>query len=304
MKVLVTGGAGFIGSHIVDQLVFAGHQVVVIDDLSTGSKDHLNSKAVFIQMNILDDGMLEVFEREKFDGVCHLAAQTVVQSSLERPDADARLNVLGTLQVLEGCRRTGVGRIIFASSAAVYGDVSELPVAEEAPKQPTSFYGLSKLTAEKYIQMYNNLYGLHYVILRYANVYGERQGDRGEGGVVSIFANGMHGGRSLTIFGDGKQTRDFVYVGDVAAANVRALICPNSDRVLNVGTQTETSVNRLAAVLSSIADYRTPIQYQSARPGDILNSMLRNSEARGFLEWEPVTGLEAGLARTYQAMRR
>lgn len=303
MKVLVTGGAGFIGSHIVDQLIFAGHQVVVLDDLSTGLLENLNNKAAFIHMNILDDGMMDLFERERFEGVCHLAAQTIVQSSLERPDIDAQFNVLGTLQVLEGCRRTGVERIVFASSAAVYGDVSELPVAEEAPKQPTSFYGLSKLTAERYIQMYNNLYGLHYVILRYANVYGERQGDRGEGGVVSIFARGMRSRVPLTIFGDGMQTRDFVYVGDVATANVRALTCLRPDQVLNIGTQTETSVNHLASVLSSISGYDVPLRYQSARSGDILHSKLRNTAARQCLEWEPGTGLEAGLARTYQAVK-
>ena len=189
-----------------------------------------------------------------------------------------------------------------SSSAAVYGDVSLLPVAEEAPAQPTSFYGLSKLTAEKYIQLYNSLYGLHYLILRYANVYGERQGERGEGGVVSIFARGMRERRPLTIFGDGRQTRDFVYVGDVAAANVRALTCRQPDRVLNIGTQTETSVNRLAAVLQSISGYELPICYQDVRSGDILHSMLRNTAARQCLEWEPVIGLETGLARTYRAV--
>ena len=177
MKVLVTGGAGFIGSHIVDQLLAEGHQVVVVDDLSTGSLDNVNPQASFVRLSVLDGELLGLFAREKFDAALHLAAQTIVGSSLEHPDIDARVNVLGTLQVLEGCRQHGVERIIFASTAAVYGDVAELPVPEEAPGQPASFYGLSKLTAEKYIQMYHELYGLHYVILRYANVYGERQGD-------------------------------------------------------------------------------------------------------------------------------
>ena len=299
MKVLVTGGAGFIGSHIVDQLIAAENTVVVLDDLSTGSLQHVNPKAVFINMSILDPGLWDVFEREHFSAVIHLAAQTIVGSSLEHPDIDARTNVLGTLQVLEGCRRTGVERIIFASSAAVYGDVSLLPVPEEVPKLPTSFYGLSKLTAEQYIQMYHALYGLHYVILRYANVFGERQGDRGEGGVVSIFARAVHQREPLTIFGDGLQTRDFVYAGDVAAANVQAVTSSKPDRVLNIGTQTETSVNELAALLADVAGYQPTIIYKDARAGDIVKSMLRNTEACDCLNWAPSNSLREGLRRTY-----
>ena len=302
MKVLVTGGAGFIGSHIVDQLILQGHEVVVLDDLSSGSLQNVNSEAAFVKLNILDPDLWDVFERERFAAVIHLAAQTIVSSSLEHPDIDAQVNVLGTLQVLEGCRRTGVERIIFASSAAVYGDVSALPVPEDAPKQPASFYGLSKLTAERYIQMYHELYGLHYMILRYANVYGERQGDRGEGGVVSIFARGMQGRKPLTVFGDGMQTRDFVYVGDVAAANVQAITTRTSNRILNISTQTEISVNKLAFLLSEIAEYNLPIHYRAARQGDILRSMLRNSEACKVLDWQPATSLRDGLRRTYQAL--
>lgn len=164
MKILVTGGAGFIGSHIVDQLILTGHEVVVLDDLSTGSLQNVNPAAGFVKLSILDRDLLEVFERQQFAAVVHLAAQTIVSSSLEHPDIDAQVNVLGTLHVLEGCRQTGVKRIVFASSAAVYGDTSMLPVPENAPKQPTSFYGLSKLAAERYIQMYHELYGLHYMI--------------------------------------------------------------------------------------------------------------------------------------------
>ena len=300
MKVLVTGGAGFIGSHIVDRLILDGHEVVVLDDLSTGSLDNVNPEATFVKLSILDAGLWEVFERERFAAVIHLAAQTLVSASLENPDNDARVNVLGTLQVLEGCRRTGVERIVFASSAAVYGDVSMLPVPEDAPKGPTSFYGLSKLTAEHYIQMYHELYGLHFLILRYANVYGERQGDRGEGGVVSIFVRKGFNGEPLTVFGDGEQTRDFVYVGDIAAANLQAIKCAEPDRILNIGTQTETTVNELAALLAEVAGKKTPIDYQEARAGDILRSMLRNTEAKQYLEWKPATSLKEGLARTYR----
>ena len=304
MKILVTGGAGFIGSHIVDQLLEKGHRVFIVDDLSTGSMENINPAADFFQCSVLDGELMELFAREKFDVVFHLAAQTIVASSLEHPDVDARMNVLGTLQVLEGCRLYGVERIIFASSAAVYGDSAELPVPEEAEKRPASFYGLSKLTAENYIQMYHALYGLNYLILRYANVYGERQGDRGEGGVVSIFAGCLNQGKSLTIYGDGGQTRDFVYVGDVAAANVQAALTPHTNRILNVSTQSETSVKELAGLFAEIAGGTEEPIYQPARSGDILRSMLRNSEACKALSWQPRIGLREGLLRTYQAFRR
>lgn len=304
MKVLVTGGAGFIGSHIVDQLLAEGHQVVVVDDLSTGSLDNVNPQASFVRLSVLDGELLGLFAREKFDAALHLAAQTIVGSSLEHPDIDARVNVLGTLQVLEGCRQHGVERIIFASTAAVYGDVTELPVPEEAPGQPASFYGLSKLTAERYIQMYHALYGLNYLILRYANVYGERQGDRGEGGVVSIFAGCLCRNNRLNIYGDGGQTRDFVYVGDVAAANVAAVTTPQTNRILNISSQTETSVNELASLFAEIAGEAACPAYHPARSGDILRSTLRNREACAALDWQPRIGLREGLERTYKALRR
>ena len=304
MKVLVTGGAGFIGSHIVDQLLAEGHQVVVVDDLSTGSLDNVNPQASFVRLSVLDGELLGLFEREKFDAALHLAAQTIVGSSLEHPDIDARVNVLGTLQVLEGCRQHGVERIIFASTAAVYGDTADLPVPEEAPGQPASFYGLSKLTAERYIQMYHALYGLNYLILRYANVYGERQGDRGEGGVVSIFAGCLCRNNRLNIYGDGGQTRDFVYVGDVAAANVAAVTTPQTNRILNISSQTETSVNELAALFAEIAGEAACPAYHPARSGDILRSTLRNREACAALDWQPRIGLREGLERTYKALRR
>ena len=304
MKVLVTGGAGFIGSHIVDQLLAEGHQVVVVDDLSTGSLDNVNPQASFVKLSVLDGELLGLFAREKFDAALHLAAQTIVGSSLEHPDIDARVNVLGTLQVLEGCRQHGVERIIFASSAAVYGDVAELPVPEEAPGQPASFYGLSKLTAERYIQMYHALYGLNYLILRYANVYGERQGDRGEGGVVSIFAGCLCRNNRLNIYGDGGQTRDFVYVGDVAAANVAAVTTPQTNRILNISSQTETSVNELASLFAEIAGEAACPAYHPARSGDILRSTLRNREACAALDWQPRIVLREGLERTYKALRR
>ena len=302
MKTLVTGGAGFIGSHIVDRLIAEGHQVVVLDDLSSGVLENINPQARFVRMSILADEIMELFEREHIDTVFHLAAQTLVQSSLHRPDLDARVNVLGTLQVLEACRRTGVNRIVFASSAAVYGNVVELPVAEETRQQPTSFYGLSKLTAERYIQMYRELHGLSYCILRYANVYGERQGDCGEGGVVSIFSRKMRRREPLTVFGDGMQTRDFIYVGDVAVANVAAMLCREPDRIVNVGTETETTLQQLVAELADIAGEPATVSYEPARMGDIVRSMLRRAAANRYLGWEPKTSLTEGLTRTYQSV--
>ena len=298
MKILVTGGAGFIGSHSVDKLVSEGHQVVVLDDLSTGAEENLNSGAAFVRLNILDEGIFDLFARERFDAVLHLAAQTIVPSSLARPDIDCQVNVLGTLQILEGCRRAGVGRVVFASSAAVYGDVAKLPVPESAAGKPTSFYGLSKLTAEHYIQMYRALHGLHYEILRYANIYGERQGDCGEGGVVSIFARNMVEGKKVTVFGDGLQTRDFVYVGDIAEANFLALTCSKPDRIMNISSQTEITVNHLAATMAQLTGYSPPMNHQPARPGDIVRSMLNNQKARSFLAWAPATELSVGLEKT------
>ena len=303
MKILVTGGAGFIGSHSVDQLIAAGHQVAVVDDLSSGLAENLNPAAAFVRMNIMDQAIFELFERQRFDAVLHLAAQTIVPSSLDRPDIDAQINVLGTLQILEGCRRTGVRKMVFSSSAAVYGDVGELPVPEMAAGNPSSFYGLSKLTAERYIQMYHSLHGLNYVILRYANVYGDRQGDRGEGGVVSIFSRNMLTGGKTTIFGDGRQTRDFVYVDDVAAANLLALTGNFSGDVLNVGTQSETTVNQLAKTLIELTAYQGDLDYQPARTGDIVRSMLRNVRACQELGWSPRTSLTAGLERTCRYIR-
>lgn len=298
MKFLVTGGAGFIGSHSVEALLAAGHQVVVLDDLSSGTAENLGRDVQLIRMSILDGAVFTLFEREQFDGVLHLAAQTMVPSSLARPDIDAQVNVLGTLQILEGCRRTGVAKLVFASSAAVYGDVAELPVPETAAGRPASFYGLSKLTAERYIQMYHELHGVGYVVLRYANVYGDRQGDRGEGGVVSIFARSMLAGEKTTVYGDGLQTRDFVYVRDIAAANLLALTGSATAVVLNIGTETETSVNTLAETLIKLTGYALPLDYQPARAADIVRSMLSNRQARSMLRWEPATPLEQGLAKT------
>lgn len=303
MHVLVTGGAGFIGSHIVDRLVQQGIQVSVLDNLSTGSLDHVREEAHFIKMDIRDEALLNLFERQHYDCVIHQAAQTMVDKSLREPAFDCDVNIKGLVNLLEACRRTGVKRVVYASSAAVYGDVDTLPVTEACTPQPTSFYGLSKLVGEKYLQLYQRHFGLEYVALRYANVYGERQGDYGEGGVVSIFTRAIAAGEEITLYGDGSQTRDFIYVSDVAAANYQALFTSQCNAVYNVSTGLETSVNELIRLLVEITGCEVTVAHQPPRSGDIYRSVLDNSRAVVGLSWRPVTDMRAGLARTYQALQ-
>jgi UDP-glucose 4-epimerase len=301
VKILVTGGAGFIGSHIVDNLIRENCEVTVVDDLSSGLTANLNPAADFLRLDIARDDLGPVFAAG-FDYVIHQAAQTMVPRSLLQPDHDCRVNVLGTVNLLEACRHSGVKRVVFASSAAVYGDVATIPVSEDAPTRPTSFYGLSKLVGERYLELYAQLYGLQYVVLRYANVYGERQGDAGEGGVISIFTRSVHAGRPLIIFGDGGQTRDFIYVGDVAAANCQALFTPRANRVYNISSGTETSVNQLVDQLAAVSGRPVAKEYQPPREGDIYRSTLANAAALGHLGWRPRMSLGEGLAATYRSL--
>ena len=218
----MTGGAGFIGSHLVRKLLDEGEQVTVLDNFSTGSRENLPQDAAVkcVEMDVNDASLAEVFDEGRFDAVVHLAGQTTVHISMESPALDGRENIIGSIHVLEQARRTGVQRVVFASTAASYGDVAEesLPIVESEPLHPMSFYGLSKVTVEHYLRLYQQSFGLDFVILRFANVYGERQGNGGEGGVISIFAKRLAEGRALTIYGDGEQTRDFIYAGDIAAA--------------------------------------------------------------------------------------
>jgi len=302
MKVLVTGGAGFIGSHVVNKLIRQGCRVTVADNLSTGSVNNLNQAAAFVQMDIRNPEILQLFESERFDAIVHLAAQTMVPKSLENPVYDSDVNIAGTLQILEAARKTGVKRVVFSSTAAVYGNTAAVTVREETALQPASFYGLSKWAVERYLALYQELYGLEYVVLRYANVYGERQGDFGEGGVISIFVRNICGGRPVTIFGDGGQTRDFVYAGDVAAANWLALGTTAKNSIYNIGTQTESSVNLLVEELAVISGKTVEKQYKSVREGDIYRSSLCNEKAVENLHWSPQTLLRDGLARTYASL--
>ena len=302
MNILVTGGAGFIGSHLVRHLLAKGEKVTALDNLSTGLAENLPPEAKLVEMDILDEELPKVVAAGAFDAIVHLAAQTVVDTSIKNPFLDTRENLLGTVQVLEAARAANVKRVIFASTAAVYGDVKEddLPVREAQPTEPMSFYGLSKLSVEKYLEMYEKLYGMEYVVLRFANVYGERQGDGGEGGVISIFAKAVAEGRDITIYGDGEQTRDFVYAGDIAEGILAALRTEEVNAAYNLSTQTETSLRELVSLLAEIRGREIVPKYGAEREGDIYKSLLSNSRALRGLDWQPATTLAEGLRRTYE----
>ena len=302
MNILVTGGAGFIGSHLVRHLLAKGENVTALDNLSTGLAENLPPEAKLVEMDILDEELPKVVAAGAFDAIVHLAAQTMVDTSIKNPLLDTRENLLGTVQVLEAARAANVKRVIFASTAAAYGDVKEddLPVREAQPTEPMSFYGLSKLSVEKYLEMYEKLYGMEYVVLRFANVYGERQGDGGEGGVISIFAKAVAEGRDITIYGDGEQTRDFVYAGDIAEGILAALRTEEVNAAYNLSTQTETSLRELVSLLAEIRGREIVPKYGAEREGDIYKSMLSNSRARRGLDWQPATTLADGLRRTYE----
>ena len=303
MKVLVTGGAGFIGSHLVRQLLDAKHDVTVLDNVSTGTWQHLpqgKDTCTCWEMDIRDKAAREKIEQAKFDIIVHLAAQTMVDVSIKDPEFDASENVMGTVNILEAARHSGVQRIIFASTAASYGDVTEdkLPIREEETLAPMSFYGLTKVVAEKYLKLYHDLYGLDYVALRFANVYGERQGDTGEGGVISIFAKRIAKDQGITVFGDGKQTRDFIYAGDIAAGIIGAMTTDKANTVYNLSNQTETSLLELIDLMAKAVGKAVEPQFAAPREGDINRSMLRNEAAVKNLNWQPQMDLAEGLART------
>jgi UDP-glucose 4-epimerase len=302
MKVLVTGGAGFIGSHLVRQLLQSAHQVFVLDNVSSGAWQHLpqgKDTCVCWQMDIRDALAKEKIQQEKFDVIVHLAAQTMVDASIKDPVYDASENIMGTLNVLEAARQCGA-RVIFASTAAAYGDVveSDLPLLETHELLPQSFYGLTKVGVEKYLALYHEHYGLDYVVCRFANVYGERQGDSGEGGVISIFAKRIAAGQDITIYGDGTQTRDFVYAGDIARGICKAMTTENVNAVYNLSTQTETSLLELVKTLSEVSGCEITTKFDSPREGDIYRSMLSNQNAKFGLKWEPQVSLKEGLQRT------
>lgn len=299
MKVVVTGGAGFIGSHIVDLLIEQGSEVAVIDNLSTGDLAHVHQQATLFQTDIVGEQLDEIFQQYRPEAVIHQAAQVDVPKSMREPLSDGFVNVMGTLNVLESAKRYGVKKIVYASSCAVYGEPLENPITEQHRIDPISLYGASKWLGECYIRTYHRIHQLDYTILRYANVYGPRQGEKGEGGVVSIFLRNLMEGVSPTIFGDGKQTRDFVYVKDVARANVLA-VRQGSQQTVNVSTNVSTSIESLYEQLKYHTRIDLPVVYKQARPGDIQHSLLNASRSKQHLGWEPRYSLQKGIAETVQ----
>lgn len=300
MKVLLTGGAGFIGSHVADLLLDRGHEVAIVDNLSTGKRENVPRDARFYELDVRG-GCAEVFEEFAPEALCHQAAQMDVRRSVREPDFDAEVNVLGTLRLLENCIRYGVGKVILASTGgAIYGEQSVFPAPEDHPHYPVSPYGVSKLAGERYLHFYRAQYGLPYLALRYANVYGPRQDPHGEAGVVAIFCGNLAFGSTSRINGTGEQTRDYVYVGDVAAANVLALEGEAPAGAYNIGTGVETSVNELYETLRSISGLNLPPEYGPAKPGEQLRSSVDPAAASRALGWRPEVGLAAGLRETLE----
>lgn len=304
MKVLVTGGAGFIGSHVVEYFIRDGHEVVIIDDLSSGKKEYVHPKAKFYRGDIRDSQIKEIFAQEKFDIVDHHAAQISVRYSVADPLTDADINILGLLNILEAAQKTGVKKIIFSSSGgAIYGDAKTIPTPEDyEPLHPLSPYGIAKLTSEYYLSFYWQTYQLPSVMLRYSNVYGPRQDPHGEAGVVAIFTQSMLKHRETIINGDGEQVRDFVYVEDVARANLRALMIKDGG-VFNIGTEKGTTISTIFTLLKDLTKSRIKKKYGPAKAGEQRQSILSCLKAKEVLGWEANIELEQGLKKTVDYFR-
>jgi UDP-glucose 4-epimerase len=299
VAVLVTGGAGFIGSHVVERLASRGEDVVVLDDLSSGKRENLPDGVELVEGDIRGP-LAEVFARVKPTVCYHLAAQIDVRVSVARPDHDAEINVLGTVKVLEAARELGTKVVFSSTGGAIYGEC-EGPAREDAPRLPIAPYGTAKLAAEEYLATYNRLYGTGHVSLRYGNVYGPRQDPHGEAGVVAIFFDKLREGDTPTVFGDGSQTRDYVFVSDVARATLAAT--ERDGGVYNVGTGRETSVVELLEVCQRIAGTSLEPELAPARPGEIQRSVLDPSRAVDELGWRPERSLEDGLRETWEFFR-
>jgi UDP-glucose 4-epimerase len=316
MEILVTGGAGFVGSHVVDAYIAQGHRVLVVDDLSTGKRENVNPKANFYQIDITDfEELRRVFSQEKIDLINHHAAQIDPRLSVDDPRLDARINLIGLLNLLECCKEFSVHKIIFASSGGVlYGDAEKIPSSEESPKQPISPYGVAKLAGELYLFSAKHTHNLEYIALRYANVYGPRQPAKGDGNVVSTFARLLAKGQPVMIFGDGEQTRDFVFVGDVAQANLLATekiselngrpLRSLDDLAFNIGTGRETSVNQLFVKLRAQLKQQSEARYVTPRAGEVRRNALEITKAQRLLGFAPRVALDEGLYQTVRWVQR
>jgi UDP-glucose 4-epimerase len=303
MRILITGGAGFIGSNVADGYAAEGHELLVIDDLSSGKEGNIPRGARFVLCDIGSDTALEAIRSFRPDVVNHHAAQINVRASVRDPQFDARVNILSTLRLLEGCREHGVKKFLFASSGgAGYGEQDTFPADETHPVRPVSPYGAAKMSVELYLHFYRVQYGLDFTALRYANVYGPRQDPHGEAGVVAIFCTRLLQGQPAIVNGDGEQTRDYVYVGDIVRANLAAL-ARGSGLSVNVGTGIETSVNILFRTLRGLTGSEQEEIHGPAMPGEQLRSCLENRLASVELGWYPETSLEEGLARTVAYFR-
>ncbi len=303
MKVLVTGGAGFIGSHVCDALLSRGHEVIALDNLSSGKRENLDPRVRLVELDIRSQESAALIERERPQALFHLAAQMDVRKSVEDPRYDAEANILGFLNLLEASRKNGVKKVVFSSTGgAIYGEQDVFPAPESHVTRPLSPYGVSKASGELYLGFYRAQYGLQSVALRYANVYGPRQNAHGEAGVVAIFSQRLVSGKPCTIFGTGEQTRDFVFGPEVAEANALALE-RDVQGAINIGTGVETSVNEMYRGLAEAAGSREPAQYAPGKPGEQLRSCVDPSLAKKVLGWEPRVSLREGLRRTLEHFR-
>ncbi len=297
-RVLVTGGAGFLGSHVVDQLLDLGYDVAVIDNLQTGIADNMSGKAKLYEADIANDNLEEIFKSVRPEIVIHLAAQISVQVSMQDPLLDARINVEGSLKIIDLCIRHGIAKLVFASSGgAIYGEPEYLPCDEVHPIRPLSNYGVSKFAVENYLFVQNLSHGLDYSILRFGNIYGPRQDPRGEAGVIAIFSRAMLEGRQITINGDGEQERDFVYVEDAANAVVKSISAKNGESY-NVGMGKAHSINYIYSLLRDQIDYKLDAIYGPAKSGEVFRIYLDNTKAIRELDWYPDIPIEDGIERT------
>ncbi|MCK4225231.1 MAG: NAD-dependent epimerase/dehydratase family protein [candidate division Zixibacteria bacterium] len=304
MKILVTGGAGFIGSNAADRFIQEGHQVTIIDNLSTGVESNINKKAKFYKVDIRSAVIDKIFEKTKPDVLCHHAAQIDVRKSTADPIFDAEVNIIGSLNLLNACIKHKVKKIIFASTGgAIYGEQDYFPADENHPANPLSPYGVAKLTMEKYLHFYRETYGIDFVSLRYANVYGPRQNPFGEAGVVAIFTERLLTGKETVINGDGTQTRDFVFVEDVVESNLLALNYPKSD-IFNIGTSIETDINSIFRLLKKTTGSKQKEIHAPPKLGEQQRSVLGCSKAGRLLKWKPKCSLQEGMAQTVDFFKK